>query len=106
MKMSQEKLTKLIRKMTNVIKPKGVLDIEFHLEPLGIRDDEYYMNITYIVPDDSEYLRSSNMRFSDNKRINWNSEIKNSIKGYFNVDVIINSTGIKSESYYNKQKEI
>jgi hypothetical protein len=64
------------------------------------------MNITYIVPDDSEYLRSSNMRFSDNTRINWNYEIKKSIKGYFNVDVIINSTGIKSESYYNKQKEI
>jgi hypothetical protein len=105
MKMSQEKLTKLIKKMTNVIKPKGVLDIKFRLEPLGIRDDEYYMNITYIVPDDSEYLRSSNMRDSDNTRIKWNSEIKNSIKNYFNVDVIINSTGIQSESYYIKQKE-
>jgi hypothetical protein len=75
------------------------------LEPLGIRDDEYYMNITYIVPDDSEYLRSSNMRDSDNTRIKWNSEIKNSIKNYFNIDVIINSTGIQSESYYIKQKE-
>jgi short-subunit dehydrogenase involved in D-alanine esterification of teichoic acids len=63
------------------------------------------MNITYIVPDDSEYLRSSNMRDSDNTRIKWNSEIKNSIKNYFNIDVIINSTGIQSESYYIKQKE-
>lgn len=103
--MSEEKLTKLIKKMTDVIKPNGVLGITFRLEPLGIRDDEYYMNITYIVPDDSEYLRSHNMRNSDDIRIKWNYEIKNSIKNYFNTDVIINSSGISSESYYNRQKE-
>ena len=103
--MSEEQLTNAIKKLTNVIKPNGVLGITFRLEPLGIRNDEYYMNITYIVPDDSEYLRSSNMRDSDNTRIKWNSEIKNSIKNYFNIDVIINSTGIQSESYYIKQKE-
>jgi hypothetical protein len=105
MKLSEEKLTKLIKKMISVIKPNGVLGITFRLEPLGIRDDEYYMNITYIVPDDSEYLRSNNMRNSDDIRIKWNYEIKNSIKNYFDTDVIINSSGISSESYYNRQKE-
>ena len=113
MKMSEEQLTNAIKKLTNVIKPNGVLGVTFRLKPLGIRDDEYYMNITYIVPDDSEYLRSHNkftaMRNSNDKgliRIRWNNEIKTAIKNYFNTDVIINSSGISSESYYNRQKEI
>ena len=53
MKLSEEKLTRLINKMINVIKPKGVTDINFHLTPLGIRDDEYYMDIKYIIEDES-----------------------------------------------------
>ena len=94
--MSEEKLTKLIKKMTNVIKPNGVLDIEFRLVPLG--DDEFYMEIKYIVPDGSEFLRSNDMRTSDDYRDKWNREIKNTIKNYFDVKVIINSSGIRSES--------
>lgn len=101
MAMSEEKLTKLINKMINVIKPNGVLDITFRLEPLGIRNDEYYMDINYIVPDDSPYLRETHRDI----RTKWNGEIKKSIKNYFDTDVIINSTGMSSESYYNKQKE-
>ena len=101
MKLSEEKLTILINKMINVIKPKGVTDINFRLTPLGIRDDEYYMDIKYIVPDDSPYLTLKHRDI----RLIWNNEIKKTIKGYFDVDVIINSTGMSSESYYNKQKE-
>lgn len=101
--MSEEQLTNAIKKLTNVIKPNGVLGITFRLEPLGIRNDEYYMNITYIVPDDSE-LKSLRLD-SDDIRIRWNYEIKTAIKNYFNTDVIINSSGISSESYYNRQKE-
>jgi hypothetical protein len=106
MKMSEEQLTKLIKKMTNLIKPNGVLGITFRLEPLGIRNDEYYMNITYIVPDDSPLLKMGKSPRSFNDiRMEWNYGIKNSIKNYFNTDVIINSSGISSESYYNRQKE-
>lgn len=101
--MSEEQLTNAIKKLTNVIKPNGVLGITFRLEPLGIRNDEYYMNITYIVPDDSE-LTSLRLD-SDDIRIRWNYEIKTAIKNYFNTDVIINSSGISSESYYNKQRK-
>ena len=104
--MSEEQLTKLIKKMTNLIKPNGVLGITFRLEPLGIRNDEYYMNITYIVPDDSPLLKMGKSPRSFNDiRMEWNYGIKNSIKNYFNTDVIINSSGISSESYYNRQKE-
>jgi hypothetical protein len=106
MKMSEDKLTKLIKKMINVIKPNGVLDIEFRLVPLGIRDDEFYMEITYIVPDDSPLLNMGNApRTFNDIRMGWNNEIKKSIKNYFNTDIIINSSGVSSESYHNKQKE-
>lgn len=104
--MSEEQLTNAIKKLTNVIKPNGVLGITFRLEPLGIRNDEYYMNITYIVPDDSPLLKMGKSPRSFNDiRMGWNYEIKNSIKNYFNTDVIINSSGISSESYHNRQKE-
>jgi hypothetical protein len=106
MKMSEEQLTNAIKKLTNVIKPNGVLGITFRLEPLGIRNDEYYMNITYIVPDDSPLLKMGKSPRSFNDiRMEWNYGIKNSIKNYFNTDVIINSSSISSESYYNRQKE-
>jgi hypothetical protein len=106
MKMSEEQLTNAIKKLTNVIKPNGVLGITFRLEPLGIRNDEYYMNITYIVPDDSPLLKMGKSPRSFNDiRMGWNNEIKTAIKNYFNTDVIINSSGISSESYYNRQNE-
>ena len=101
MNMSEEELTNAIKKFTNVIKPKGVLDIKFRLTPLGLREEEFYMDIKYIVPDDSIYLSTSTI----DDRLKWNNEIRYSIKSYFNADVIINSTSIMSESYYNKQKE-
>ena len=104
--MSEEQLTNAIKKLTNVIKPNGVLGITFRLEPLGIRNDEYYMNITYIVPDDSPLLKMGKSPRSFNDiRMGWNNEIKTAIKNYFNTDVIINSSGISSESYHNRQKE-
>jgi len=105
MAMSEEKLTKLINKMINVIKPQGVLNVYFKLEPLGIRKDEYYMYITYVVPDGSEFLKSPNMRISHDVRIGWNHEIKKNIKNYFDADVSITSSSISSESYYNRQRE-
>jgi hypothetical protein len=106
MKMSEDKLTKLIKKMINVIKPNGVLDIEFRLVPLGIRDDEFYMETTYIVPDDSPLLNMGKSPRSFNDiRMGWNNELKKSIKNYFNTNVIISSTSVSSESYHNKQKE-
>lgn len=104
--MDEKTLTKLINKMIGVIKPKGVTDIKFRLTPLGIREDEFYMNIKYIVPDDSPLLKmGKSLRSLNDIKMEWNHEIKKSIKNYFNVDVIINSTGMSSESYHNNQKE-
>lgn len=102
--MSEDKLTKLIKKMINVIKPNGVSNISFRLEPLGNRDDVYYIILTYIVPDDSEYLAPSSMRSMVDIKTNWNNEIKKSIKDYFNTVVYIGLSNIASESYYNSRK--
>ena len=101
--MSEERLTKLIKKMINVIKPNGVSDISFRLEPIDNRD-EYYIILTYIVPDDSEYLIPSHMKNFLNIKYNWNYEIKKSIKDYFNTVVFVGLSNIASESYYNSQK--
>jgi short-subunit dehydrogenase len=56
------------------------------------------------VPDDSEFLRSSNMRYSDYNKMKWNKEILDNLKNYLGIDVIINSSGVSSESYHNRMK--
>lgn len=98
--MTKERLTGLIRKMLDIIKPSGVKYIEFDLEE-EISDNEYYMSIIYIVPEDSEHLRSVNMRNSDLTRRYWNYEIQDTIQNYFNVDVVITSSRIRTESWNN-----
>jgi hypothetical protein len=106
MKMSQEQIERAINKMISVIKPNDVLSVDIEVHPLGLDEVkyEYYLNITYIVPDDSEFLRSSNMRYSDYNKMKWNKEILDNLKGYLGIDVIINSSGVSSESYHNRME--
>lgn len=104
-----QKYSKLIKRLLKVMKPNGVSEIEFTLEPLSIRDDEkeFYMSVTYVVPDDSEFLvRARDMRASimNDPRRQWSSELKKTIQDYFDIKVLINSSGIRSESYHNKLK--
>lgn len=100
MSMNPKQLKMMIGKMMNVIKPNGVSDMGFVLGPLD--DNEYYMGVTYVVPDGSEFLRRDNVNKTDVYRGQWNREIKNTIKNYFDIDVIINSSGVQSESYFNR----
>jgi hypothetical protein len=99
MKMSVEQLTKLIKRIVNVIKPNGVEKIHFTLDPISY--NEFYMDVTYVVPDNSEFLKLNPFLVDKNSRYFWNSELRKSIKNYFGVDVIINSSAITSTSYYN-----
>ena len=102
MKMSQENLEKMITKMVSAVKPNGVSHIEFKLNPID--KNQYHMSVKYVVPDDSPYLKiSTSPRTFDNIRGEWNSSLSESIENYFNTKVIINSSGIGSESFY-KQK--
>lgn len=100
-KLPIETLYKLIDKMIPIIKPNGVSKIEYKLEP-GY--DWFYMSIHYIVPDDSEFLRTNNRMRMDLMRIDWNNEIRRTIENYFNVYIRVSSSGIRSESYYKSQK--
>jgi hypothetical protein len=98
MNINPKQLKMLIGKMMNVIKPNGVSNMNFHLTP--INKNEYYLGVTYIVPDGSEFL--GDFKKTDYYRSGWNREIKNTIKNYFDIDVIINSSGVQSESYFNR----
>jgi hypothetical protein len=105
MKMNQRQLEKMIGKMINVIKPNGVSFIEFKLDPLDIHGNEYYMDVEYVVPDDSEFLKINPFEVSKPSRYYWNNQIIKTIKTYFDVNVIINNSSIISESYYNRLKD-
>lgn len=105
MSMNQPQLEKMIGRMINIIKPNGVVNINYKLRPMDFVGNSYNMSITYIVPDDSEFLRSFNMRSSDMIRRQWNEEISNTIRDYFDVEIIIGSSGTQSESYYERQKK-
>jgi hypothetical protein len=102
MKMSQENLENAIRKMLSVIKPTETSFVDFDLTPID--KDEYYMSISYVVPDDSPILKvKTSPRVYDDLRMRWNEEMKKNLKHFFNVKVIITSTGLNSESWYKQQ---
>lgn len=86
--------TKLIRRYLNISKPNGVSEIEFEIRPTG-DESEYYMYITYIVPDGSEYLRLE----KENVRYTWNSYIQKDINNFFGLKVMITQTGIRNEKF-------
>jgi len=106
MKMSQEQIESAINKMISIIKPNDVLSVDIELHPIGLDEVkyEYYLNITYIVPDDSEFLRSSNMRYSDYNKMKWNREILDNFRNYLGIYTLINSSVVMSESNYQKMK--
>lgn len=88
--------TKLIGRYLNISKPNGVSDIEFKLRPTGDKD-EYYMAITYILPDGSEYLKLS----KEHIRYEWNTQIVKDVRNYFGLLLIISNTGIRNEKFNN-----
>lgn len=102
MSMNPKQLEEIIDKLVNLnsSKPKGVDYVDCVLIPLGIRNDEYYLNITYVVPDDSPYLTKH--LTGRQLRAEWNESIKGTIYKYLRTNVIIYSSSIASESYYNQ----
>jgi len=108
MGMKQETLEKLIDKMIKHIKPNGVSELIYTLEPTDDTGDEYYMRVTYVVPDDSKYLYKVSYQGREipiNYRSKWNYEIQKTIKDYFGINVIINNSGTRSESEYKRRKQ-
>lgn len=90
--------TKLIRRYLNLSKPNGVSDIEFDLKPTGDKG-EYYMSITYIVPDDSELLKVNPFAIHRDSRYYWNHHITKDIYNFFGLKVIIGNSGISSKKF-------
>jgi hypothetical protein len=105
MKMSKEKTVQSVNKLVNALKPDGVVHIESEIDPVDIHGNEYYIRITYVVPDGSEFLKRDNIRNTDYYRNVWNQDLTQYLKNYLGLNVILNSSGIQSESYYNRQKQ-
>ena len=102
--MLQKNLEKMITKMVSVIKPNGVSHIEFEIDPID--KNEYYMSVKYVVPNDSPYLKmDTSPRTLNHIRGEWNSSLSKSIKNFFDTEVIINSSGISSESFYKQHNQ-
>lgn len=93
---------KLIRRYLNLSKPLGVYDIKFDLEPTG-DDGEYFMDITYVVPDDSELLKVNPFAIHRDSRYHWNHHITKDIYNFFGLKVfIINSSTMSKKFNYGK----
>ena len=90
--------TKLIRRYLNISKPNGVSDIEFELRPTG-DESEYYMYITYIVPENSELLKVNPFAIHRDSRYHWNHHITKDIYNFFGLKVIIGNSGIRNEKF-------
>ena len=103
--MSKEKTVQSVNKLVNALKPDGVVHIESEIDPVDIHGNEYYIRITYVVPDESEFLKRDNIRNTDYYRNVWNQDLTQYLKNYLGLNVILNSSGIQSESYYNRQKQ-
>jgi len=88
------KMNRLIKKILSVIKPDGVLEIKFKLEPIS--DDEYYLSLKYIVPDDSPAL---NRKTVDNYIYQWTDPIHKTIQDYLGISVYIKNKGISAKSF-------
>jgi len=99
MNKKEQEIYNRITKLGKLIKPDGVLDIKFKIREFD--DNRFHCDITYIVPDDSEYLNISN---SMNQRLVWSREITEKVWLFLNVRLIPSSTSISSESYMNRQK--
>jgi hypothetical protein len=94
--------TKLIERYLNISKPNGVLEIKFVIWPVG-DENEYYMKIMYVVPDDSKYLKVNDKNLIPVRyRDEWNHQITKDLKDYFGLKVYINQSGTRNENFYNR----
>jgi hypothetical protein len=98
--MTIEQVEKIAKKMFSVIKPEGVIEIDFRF--YSYFKNEFYLSLNYIVPDGSEYMKISR---KEDPRNNWNRVIKKTLESYLDIRVIINNTGLTTESFYKQQKE-
>jgi hypothetical protein len=100
--LNDKTFVKILPKFIHTLLPDGVVDIEYDIEP--IEKDEYYLNVTFIVPDDSPLLIIKNELLMMRERIEMREELKRKILGFFGKRVIINSTGIRAESFHRQHK--
>lgn len=100
--LSNNTFIKVLPNFIHSLLPDGVVDIEYDIEP--IENDEYYLDVTFVVPDDSPLLVRKNELLMMRERIEMREELKRKILGFFGKRVIINNTGVRAESYHRQHK--
>jgi len=100
--LSHNTFIKILPNFIHSLLPDGVVDIEYDIKPL--EKDEYYLDVTFIVPDDSPLLFRKNELLMMRERIDMREELKRKILGFFGKKVIIISTGIRAESFHKQHK--
>jgi hypothetical protein len=103
MSISLKNIERVLKRLMPILLPEEVVDIDFELEPYrsSTKNNEYYFGITYVLPDDSDYLKIDN----DPPYKKWNHQIRKTIENTLDIEIIINSTGFRSLSYHLKNKK-
>jgi len=92
-----------ISKLVKLFIPDGITDIDFDITKNS--GDWYSMRITYVVPDDSEFLTKKHYDNLSRYYSIWNEKIKKGLRNYLDIKAIVNQTGITSQSFYEKEKQ-
>lgn len=87
-----------IKRIVQIQKPNGVLDVEVSVDPIS--KEEYYVNLNFLVPEESDFLkRPRNHRdvfYRDERLFTLKHNIAKSIEDYLSIKVYINSYGVRA----------
>lgn len=102
MNWKQKDLENALTKLFNTIKPDDVINVNFTLTLSEVHTDTFRMNITYIVPSDSQYLQMNTSEFIRLK-IKWREMLQTQFKLFLGAKVIVEYISIKSNDFKNDE---
>ena len=96
-------LTNAITKLFKFVKPDDVIDINFKVIPFDGKDNEFLMEIVYVVPD--KLFKDYKTKLSSESTSGWNVIVRKNIRDYLGVNVTIYSTAMAKESWVIEDKK-
>lgn len=100
--MLEEKKIKIIKKIILSIKPSWCEDIVLSFDKLN--EKEYYLDITYLVEEDSPALLKRNEAETFWKIGSTNEKIKNRVSDFLGIYLIINQIGLTTKNFFYKNQ--
>lgn len=94
----KERIKTAIKKIVQIQKPNGVIGVEVSVDPIS--NEEYYVDLIFLVPEDSELLkRPRNHRdafYRDDRLFTLKHDIAKYIQDYLSIKAYINSYGVRA----------